>query len=390
MIRRLILTTLLAVTPVFAALEDHSQSDAFAAEAARLAPAFTPTAQQILPPTPQQMIGLGSWGAVIPWTPHIPVTCAQLPDGRLLTFSSNQRTTFPNGPEFTYAATWDYRTGQFVEINNPRHDMFCGGVVILPDGRVLVNGGRNTTRLGSIFDWRTNAWSAIPNMQDPRWYNTSVALPNGTVFTASGSGGPATAERWNEGTGWTRLTGINWALAYNEGGFESDWHPFLQVAPDGRIAHTGPTDSMHWVVPTGSGQFIDTNVDVPGAFYPKDGVFVMYDIGKVLHASGRTLGSSASSEAYTVDINGPVPVVTRTGNVITPRTFSNGVVLPNGEVMMIGGNTSLEKFSDVGSVLMPEIWNPQTGQWRAAANMQVPRNYHSLAVLLPDGRVWSG
>jgi YVTN family beta-propeller protein len=390
MIHRLFLTGLLASSPAFAVLEDHAQSDAFAAEAARLAPAFTPTAQQLLPPPPEQMQGLGSWSAVIPWTPHIPVTCAQLPDGRLLTFASNQRTTFPVGPEFTYAATWDYRTGQFVEFNNTRHDMFCGGVVMLPDGRVLVNGGRNTTRLSSIFDWRTNTWSAIPNMQDPRWYNTSVALPNGTVFTASGSGGPATAERWNEGIGWTRLTGINWQLAYGEGGFESDWHPFVTVAPDGRIAHTGPTDSMHWVVPTGSGQFIDTNVDVPGSFYPKDGAFVMYDIGKVLLATGRSLNSGATNEAYTVDINGPAPVITRTGNVIQPRTFSNSVVLPNGEVMMIGGNTSQIKFSDQGSVLMPEIWNPQTGQWRAAANASVPRNYHSLAVLLPDGRVWSG
>lgn len=62
------------------------------------------------------------------------------------------------------------------KINNNRHDMFCGGTAMLPDGRVLINGGRNTTRLSSILDWRTSQWSAIPNMNDGRWYNTSVAL----------------------------------------------------------------------------------------------------------------------------------------------------------------------------------------------------------------------
>ncbi|MFN7561147.1 MAG: putative Ig domain-containing protein, partial [Prosthecobacter sp.] len=91
-----------------------------------------------------------------------------------------------------------------------------------------------------------------------------------------------------------------------------------------------------------------------------------------------------------VDFNGPTPVVTQTGSMLNARTFANGVVLPNGEVMVIGGNNSQIKFDDTGSVLTPEIWNPSTGQWRAAANASVPRNYHSLAVLLPDGRVWSG
>ncbi len=389
--RTLLLAALFLSTLARADEVTHAQDDAFYAEAARLAPAFTPTALQILPPSPEECRGLGSWSAIIPWTPHIPVTCAQLPDGRLLTFASNQRTTFPGGPEFTYAATWDYRTGQFVEFNNSRHDMFCGGVALLKDGRVVVNGGRNTTVLSSIFDWRTNTWSALPNMQDARWYNTSVALPNGQVFTAMGSGGSNTSERWIEGTGWQRYTNMNWTVAHGDNTFESIWHPLLHLAPSGKIFHSGPTNNMHWVDQTSlSGLMTDTGVDVPGTFYPKDGAAVMFDIGKVLQASGRTTTNGTTNLAYIVDFNGVTPVVTQTGSMLNARTFSNGVLLPNGEVMVIGGNNSTQKFSDVGTVLTPEIWNPSTGQWRAAANASVPRNYHSLAVLLPDGRVWSG
>ena len=183
----------------------------------------------------------------------------------MLTFASNQRTTFPSGPEFTYAATWNPATGQFVEYNHPSHDMFCGALVMLPDGRVLVNGGRNTTVRSSIFDWRVNTWTRTPDMNDPRWYNTSVALPNGRVWTVSGSGGSGTAERWDEASGWSRLTGINWNTVTSEPGYITIWHPFLLLAPDGRLIHFGPTDTMHWVSPDGSGAMSNTGTTVPGS-----------------------------------------------------------------------------------------------------------------------------
>ena len=53
---------------------------------------------------------------------------AVAPDGRVLTFASNKRTTFPSGVEFTYAATWNPATGQFQEFSHPSHDMFCAAI----------------------------------------------------------------------------------------------------------------------------------------------------------------------------------------------------------------------------------------------------------------------
>ena len=250
----------LAFQPCVRAADDHAESDALAAEAAAFAPAFEAAAAPPTDPT-----GAGAWGPVIPWTPHIPVTAATLADGRLLTFASNQRTTFPSGPEFTYAAVWDPATGQFTEINNTRHDMFCGGTAMLPDGRVVINGGRNTTVLASVFDFRTSQWTALPNMNDPRWYNTSVALTDGSVFTVSGSGGSNTAERWDSATGWRRLTGINWGLVTSQPGYINIWHPFLALAPNGSLFHFGPTDSMNWVNPNGSGSMAASGTNVPGA-----------------------------------------------------------------------------------------------------------------------------
>lgn len=375
----------------------HAEEDAFAAEAAALLPAADPP---IMAATlPGERSTLGEWGPIISWTPHIPVSAATLPDGRVLTYASNQRTTFPSGPEFTYAATWNPATGQFVEYNHPSHDMFCGALVMLPDGRVLVNGGRNTTVRSSIFDWRNNTWTRTPDMNDPRWYNTSVALPSGRVWTVSGSGGSGTAERWDQASGWSRLTGINWNLVTSEPGYITIWHPFLLLAPDGRLIHFGPTDTMHWVSPDGSGTMSNTGTTVPGSHYPKEGSWVMYDEGRILVAGGGanttanpsddTTGTSTTL-SYTVDVRSGTPVIAANASMRFARQFANVVVLPNGEAMVMGGNTSGLKFNDTGSIFTPEIWNPTTRQWRVAADASVPRNYHSLALLLPDGRVLSG
>lgn len=391
-------------TSILADTVSHAADDEFWLATAKLLPKTSKedliAIQSITNPTPEERDDYGLWGAVIPWTPHIPVSAANLPDGRILTFASNERTRFPSGPEFTYAATWDPATGQFQEFNHPTHDMFCGALVMLPDGRVLVNGGRATTVRSSIFDWRVNTWTRTPDMNDPRWYNTSIALPNGRVWTVSGSGGSNTAERWDQASGWSRLTGIGWSAVTAEPGYINIWHPFLLLAPDGRLIHFGPTDTMHWVSGEGSGSMSNTGTVVPGTHYPKEGAWVMYDEGRILVAGGGanttqsnsgdgTTGTS-TTVAYTVDVRSGTPVVTPTSPMRYARQFANAVVLPNGEVMVMGGNTSGLKFNDTGSVLIPEIWNPQTGQWREVASASVPRNYHSLALLLPDGRVMSG
>jgi mono/diheme cytochrome c family protein len=379
--------------------DSHGLDDALSAEAQAMAPQFiVPTAP---PPPATARITVGQWGSVIPWTPHIPVTAATLPDGRLLTFASNQRTTFPAANEFTYAAVWDPATGVFTEINNNRHDMFCGGTSMLPDGRVVVNGGRNNTRLSSVFDWRTNQWSAIQNMNDGRWYNTSVALTDGSVFTVTGDGGNYTAERWTATNGWVRFTGINWGpLAVDQPGYVTSWHPMMLLAPDGRLFHGGPTRKMNWVTTSGAGSITFSGVNVPGTLYPKEGCFAMYDEGRILVAGGAASPSVSPSgdgttgvstnKAFTIDIRGSTPVVANTGSMKYVRQFVNSVILPNGEVLAIGGNSTGLKFNDTGSILTPEIWNPATGKWRSVADISVPRNYHSLALLLPDGRVWSG
>jgi galactose oxidase len=47
-------------------------------------------------------------------------------------------------------------------------------------------------------------------------------------------------------------------------------------------------------------------------------------------------------------------------------------------------------FSDDNAVLIPELWDPATESFTQLAPMQTPRVYHSVALLLSDGRVFAG
>ncbi len=93
----------------------------------------------------------GEWSEVIEW-PHIPVSAASLPDGRIITWSSNELTSFPVQDQMTFSSVFDPQSRSFVDMNNTRHDMFCAGISMLPDGSVLASGGNPTLQHSSIFN----------------------------------------------------------------------------------------------------------------------------------------------------------------------------------------------------------------------------------------------
>ena len=119
--------------------------------------------------------------------------------------------------------------------------------------------------------------------------------------------------------------------------------------------------------------------------------FARYDVGKILVLGGsKSQDSRINSyrEAYIYDINdGENVQVERVGDMNHPRIFSNAVALPNGEVLVFGGQTRTRKFSDLGGVLQAELWNPSTKQFTPLSSMQIPRTYHSACIFLKDGRV---
>jgi hypothetical protein len=74
-----------------------------------------------------------------------------------------------------------------------------------------------------------------------------------------------------------------------------------------------------------------------------------------------------------------------------PRVDHNLVLLPTGDVMVLGGMRDATNVNT--AVRTPQIWSPATDQWSDTLQLAPDpafRDYHSTAILLPDGRILSG
>ncbi len=340
--------------------------------------------------------GLAQWSNVVA-LPLVPVSAANLPDGTILLWSAEDRFGFGNDTGRTYTATFDPASGVATErlVSETGHDMFCPGTANLADGRILVNGGLSAP-VTSVFDPATGVWSRGANMTIPRAYQGTTALADGAVLTLGGSwaGGVGNkhGERWTEAGGWRRLPGVPidpFLSVDPTRNFGMDSHLWLIAAGNGRVFHAGPGMTMHWVDTQGEGRVLPAGRRGDDEF-SVNGSAVLFDRGRVLKVGGGPGYDSvnANANAYVIELEGGVNV-RKVGPMAYRRAFHNVVVLPNGQVVVLGGNTFAVGFSDNNSVLAPELFDPATETFVALPPMSVPRNYHSVALLLPDGRVLS-
>jgi len=370
--------------------------------------------------TPSETVLPSTWSPVIS-LPVTPIAIANLPNGNLLMWSAFDPYSYEgdigNATGQTYSGVFNptTQTSTDVLVTNTGADMFCPGIAVLPDGRVLVNGGSSSPKT-SIYSPATSTWSVSGEMNIPRGYESDSLLSYGTLangalsnvqvltFGGSWSGGEGekTAELWNSGTGaWQVLSGVpetNVVGPDPQGIYRGDNHLWLFAQSNGAVFQAGPSAQMNWITTSGSGTI--TSAGNRGSDpYSINGNAVLYDIGKILKVGGapayqQSTGTTyATNSAYLIDITpgvGETPIVTQLTPMTYERAFSNSVVLPNGEVVVIGGQSIPEPFTDSAAILVPEIWNPATQKFSLLNPMQTPRTYHSTAILLPDGRVFVG
>jgi galactose oxidase len=330
----------------------------------------------------------------------IPVAAANLPDGRVLMWSAEDRFSFASDGGRTYTLIYNPITGATSEVlvSNTGHDMFCPGIANLSDGRIHVTGGLSSSKT-SVYDPVTATWAASAAMNVPRGYHSSVALSSGDVFTIGGSwsggGGGKDGEVWKSSSGaWRRVGALmdDYILTHDAGGiYRADNHAWLFAAPGGKVFHAGPSQRMHWFSTNNSGVATDAG-SRGGDADAMNGNAVMYDINKILTLGGAPSyeNAYATANAHVINIGVSPVSVEKVASMSYARAYHNSVVLPDGKVMVIGGQSYAVPFSDNNSVLVPEIWDPKTKLFAPAAPIAVPRNYHSVALLLPDARVLSG
>ncbi|HEX8202841.1 MAG TPA: galactose oxidase-like domain-containing protein, partial [Isosphaeraceae bacterium] len=274
------------------------------------------------------------------------------------------------------------------------YDTFCSGHAFLPDGRLLVAGGHDDVTghfhadfVGvpdaSLFDPATNSWTRLPDMNAGRWYPTATTLASGEVLVLSGTVTPGVLDTLPQvlttaGT-WRDLTGAQAAAPLGV-----DLYPRLFVAPDGRVFKAGPDQDTWFLDTAGTGSWTP---GPPSHFGLRTyGSAVMYEPGKILIAGG---GDPPTATAEVIDLNEPNPAWHSVSPMAFPRRQHNATLLPDGTVLVTGGSSGPGHSNEATPVLPAELWNPATGTWTTLAAEQIPRLYHSTALLLPDGRVLS-
>ncbi len=323
---------------------------------------------------------VGQWGQVNSW-PVVGIHVALLPNGKVLAWDSvgDAATEKFTNHTFTRATVYDPATGTHTDVRvNTGHNIFCAGFAHLSDGRLFIAGGNLNSALNGIiqthlFNPANNAWSLGPNMAAARWYPSVTPLTNGEMLITEGGPDIPQVRRTDGSLRTLSSASLNLPL-----------YPWLDVAPDGRVFYSGPDQTMRKLNPAGTGSW--QSLGQRDGINRGYGSRAVYDVGKTLVAGG----GPSSNDARVIDINGATPQVSATSPMAFGRRQHNLTLLADGSVLATGGNSTGAGLIDMnGGVYNAERWNPATGQWTTLAAQAVTRQYHSTALLLPDGRVLS-
>ena len=349
--------------------------------------------------------GLGQWGITIDF-PIIPVAAGLLETGKMLTWSSYLPESF-GGSGNTFTATYDPAAGSVSQhdVVNTGHDMFCPGISINTAGHVVVTGGDDSSKT-SFYDPMTNGWASGPPLNIPRGYQATATLSDGRIFIIGGSWSGGLGGKNGEvlnaaGTSWTLLPGCDvtpMLTADAQGVYRADNHGWLFGWKQGWVFQAGPSQAMNWYNPSGNG---GTGSVAPAGKRGTDsdamnGNAVMYDAvnGLILTLGGapdyQDSQATANANVIRLDSSGTAPTVTPISSMSFARSFANAVVLPDGKVFVTGGQSYALPFSDDTAVYHAELWDPATMKFTVLPTMDIPRNYHSVALLLPDATVFNG
>ena len=371
-----------------------------------------------------------------------------LPTGKVLFWG---RPPIPTGggvrPNTGEAALWTPSLGTgpgaFEEVDPPVVDVdgpggqppasapiFCSGQTLLADGEVIAAGGNliygNTfsddgymgfAGLPMIFTFNpwTETWTRQPDMAEGRWYPSQVLLPDGRTVILSGlsdqpPGGVLTnsVEVFNP----PATPGGQGAVVQEPSAFRSGLGLYPRTFSFGDdIIVTGPSKALTATLDTSTftwderlatmsrSRIAGNAVRAPGGPSGSDTV-------TTLGGFDRNLGPGpfypASETSETLDARA-TPATWKAGAPLNvARANANTVLLPDGSMVEVGGGSGFQDNGDTdieaaggyvtyadGRGRQIEIYDRGANRWLLGPAQKEDRTYHSTAVLLPDGRVFS-
>jgi hypothetical protein len=335
------------------------------------------------------------------------------------------------------AETTPQQLTQPVDIDNGSYsgltvndDLFCAGVTLTKDGKAFIAGGTRwfaqngapVVVLGlpydTLFDPATSALTRVSgNMlvsgstgTAGRWYPTTTRLPDGRILILGGfdrvvgSGGAAynfSAETYDPATGQRAVLapfgGIpkpvanrdyphTWVLPYS--GARND---LLMIGEADVPTTTGIASfaSFDWSAPLRPGA---TGVVNPGFGQSSTMLEVRASNGDWGYSNGAVMvvgGAMGSPLINQADVYDPIARRwTRSINTGVERHHPSTITLPDGRVLIITGHN----MDGDSGVLRAQYVDPRNGfaLTNGTSSMTQIRGYHTISLLLPDGRVLVG
>src|SRR5207249_6056719 len=310
---------------------------------------------QIVPVAMGQANVQGQWSTLSYTMPINPIHAALLYNGKVLLVAGSgncppSQSGCPSGAPYgpangSGAALWDPGAGTITQLS-VSWDMFCNGMIVLPDGRPFINGGTlqydpfHGELRNSAFDPATGVFTDLENMAHGRWYPTVTTLGDGRVMTFSGlteTGGTNTAvEIYTVGAGWSPEYPAGWTPPL---------YPRMHLLPDGRVFYSGSGRGSRIFDPstqTWSGVVATTN-------YPGTRTYGTSVLLPLTPANGYTPrvmilggGNPATATTELIDLSAPTPAWQYGPPMSQPRIEMNATILPTGKVLALGGSTNDE------------------------------------------------
>jgi hypothetical protein len=336
----------------------------------------------------------------------------------------------------------DADAANVITIGSPTTDVFCSSHAFLGDGRLLIGGGTESWNGGGgpggghdhaggnfgghpacwVFNFRRREWQRVADFifiegsamgegeGGGRWYPTVLTLPSGGIIAFSGHPSRRSREWHNNNipeiyspasNSWRRLAPHD----------KMTFYPRMHLIRNNQIfvasgTGTGPGPGKSKIFDLDTEIFTSDTFSRPGG---AKGFYNNWSNSSVLlpllpsdNYAPRILMCN-DRKPIRIDLSDPSPAwqIAGTRALTETREYASATILPNGKVLVNGGFTNPD--DDPGSAVNEvEIYDPgidwaggnyEAGQgtWTPPEDpAQVPRNYHSTALLLPDGSVWTG
>lgn len=372
------------------------------------------------------------------------VHAALLHTGDVVYFGGDQHYGRAVGSNVDNTRLFDVETHEVTEVTGlpDTDDLFCSGHSLLEDGRLVVGGGTQDfpddeglhhghfpgIRASWLFepgsgwtqagDLATMHPSDVPDGVDPsdtggRWYPTLVTLADGRSLALGGHPLDDDPRHTNESLELFDPSSETWSLVGSQdydnvpGESQAGWrskhyeYPRLHVLPGGEVLsvtsmedltneawqpYTDPTDWRYVVDHPPDSIYQRQAFDSTSVLLP-----LRHDDGfepSVLVCGGETpyrLEPASSNPSWTPS---PRNNTLDGGRTDPRREHLTATLLPTGTVFVEGGMVDPDNKST--AVRRPEVYDPGTDSWSAdLPDASVNRNYHSVALLLPDGAVWT-